>query len=257
MVRAAASTHHDASTLLRDLLTQSFGDDALVRHALSDAMLAARRLDLPSEPDELMRFAWAYLMTPIAETAGVRAATKFITDLQNALTSNQGSFDEEPHSETRVPVVSDVRAIEGDSHQNSQTERPSARTKAARRLSVLLVDSDRLGRSSLARALVQARIDVNVADGLAEAAQVLEDLAAPLDVVLADADSPDFDRLVSRVQLRRPSLRIIARARPPASANESGTRPVRPGLAAMVWKNLRAAELIEQIRHAAWDALDA
>jgi hypothetical protein len=253
MVVAPADTKRDGSTHLLDLLRTLLADEAEVRRILGEGLRNARRADLPRDGDEILRFAWAHLMTPVAEALGVRAATQFISDLQAAIEHDR------PSSTVRVPATSDVRAAR---HMTSEpfpssdeppTQRPSAKAPAARRLSVLLIDGDRLGRSSLARALVQARIDVRVADDATGAAEALDDLASPVDVVLADADAADFDRVVVRVQLRRPGLRIIARARPPASAHESGTRPVRPGVAALVWKTTRAADLIEQLRALGWD----
>jgi CheY-like chemotaxis protein len=94
---------------------------------------------------------------------------------------------------------------------------------------VLMIDPDRFGRASVARALVRERLDVLVRDGANDAIPTIEG-DEPFDVVLLDADVEGIDAILHGLARRRPDVRVVLRTAGPLSAAELVGR--RAGVAA-------------------------
>jgi DNA-binding NtrC family response regulator len=77
-------------------------------------------------------------------------------------------------------------------------------------LAVLLVDEDRVGRATLARALLRAEVNVSVIETLDELLTTLA-AAEPIDALLIDAAHPEAQAMIETLIGRRPGVAVVAR----------------------------------------------
>jgi DNA-binding NtrC family response regulator len=108
-------------------------------------------------------------------------------------------------------------------------------------MAVVLVDGDRVGRTTLARALLRGECEVMVADLPADLEAAL-DAADPVDVALVDANHPAAIAIVELLAQRRPGVPLVVRTGDPV-----GT------LARLA--QVTAAKIDVRPRHAAADEL--
>ncbi|MEO7094565.1 MAG: response regulator, partial [Polyangiales bacterium] len=132
-------------------------------------------------------------------------------------------------------------------------KRPSSETKRVHRVarpSVILVDPDRFGRASLARALVQAQCDVTVLDDATEVIRALEG-NEPLDVVITDIDGIEIDSLLRALRRIRPAVPVIAWTKSARAVAEHVLLTAAVTTFDIMPKNARSAEVIELVRRLA------
>ena len=91
------------------------------------------------------------------------------------------------------------------------THAPSATRVRAKSLGVLLIDGDRLGRTSVARALLREQWNVTVIDTMADLEAVLGS-ADPIDVAVVDAAHPAAHALLETVARICPAVTVVARS---------------------------------------------
>jgi CheY-like chemotaxis protein len=128
--------------------------------------------------------------------------------------------------------------------------RPSSETKRVHRLarpSVILVDPDRFGRASLARALVQAQCDVTVLDDIGEVIRALES-DEPLDVVITDIDGIDIESLLRALRRIRPTVPVIAWTKNARAVAEHVFLTASITTFDVMAKTARSAEVIDLVR---------
>ncbi len=115
------------------------------------------------------------------------------------------------------------------------------------RPSVILVDGDRFGRASLARALVQAQCDVTVLDS---ASEVVTALASGewLDVVITDVDGVDVESMLRALQRLRPTTPVIAWTRATRAVAEHVLLTANVASFEIIAKASRTSEVIELVR---------
>jgi CheY-like chemotaxis protein len=132
-------------------------------------------------------------------------------------------------------------------------KRPSSETKRVHRVarpSVILVDADRFGRASLARALVQAQCDVTVLDDAADVIRALES-SEPLDVVITDIDGIEIESMLRALQRIRPNVPVIAWTKNARAVAEHVLMTASITTFDVMPKAARSAEVIELVRRLA------
>lgn len=84
---------------------------------------------------------------------------------------------------------------------------------------VLLVDVDALSRARFGRSLVQAGVDVTVADAFEDAVRALDDTSIDALVLLTTVSDPQFDvvSFLEEVASIAPDLAIVARSHQPGA----------------------------------------
>jgi hypothetical protein len=200
----------DPAELLLALLDMSLGNPVLARAAVAHALANAGRADLPQSPVEMLSFVRAHLTPILTSELGPRLTLTLLDDLEAKL-------DPEP-------VDSAVRAVGSSPPVPSEPPpstlrrigtidfRPQPTPPPATALGVLVVDPDRIGRPSLARALLRAKWGVTVVDTPAEVSLAFdggEDFA----VALVHTDHPHAVPIVVEVLARYPGIAVVARCR--------------------------------------------
>jgi CheY-like chemotaxis protein len=130
---------------------------------------------------------------------------------------------------------------------------PSSATKRIQRVarpSVILVDPDRFGRASLARALVQAQCDVTVLDDAGDVIRALES-AEPLDVVITDIDGVDIEALLRALRRIRPTVPVIAWTKSARAVAEHVLLTASIAVFDVMPKSARSVEVIDLVRRMA------
>jgi hypothetical protein len=178
-------------TLVRVMRTV-FPNEARCRWAIHDALRSARRTELPRDTPELLQFVRTHL---VPRLSGVIAPSVMLflldelaseLDPQGVARHNGGpptpATTPEPIASVPFPKLrrSFAKLARTASTKLSAVRAPSPETKGpasgvvSRRGSLVLVDSDRLTRASLARALVNAKFDVSVVDGPSQISDALK-----------------------------------------------------------------------------------
>lgn len=205
---------------LVSLLEMAFGDVPAAHAAVASALAAAGREELPVGSAELVAFVRAHLLTLLSEQIGPRLTMALVDDLMlrieppGAAESGGGSEDSSPPSSVPRPIARIAARPASSSSSalapSSSSVQPSSRVRKAA-LGVLLVDGDRVGRTSVARALLRAQWDVTVVDTAEDLAAAL-DSGDPVDVALVDAAHPIAQSLVEALARTRPDTVVVARS---------------------------------------------
>ena len=171
------------------------------RAAVAQALALAGREELPTSGSELVAFVRAHLLESLTEQVGPRLTMALLDDLAGQL------------DPTTVPPPPDSQA------PPSSVPRPVARiamhpVSAPRvrglRLGVLLVDTDRVGRTTLARALLRAESNVTLVDTVADLVAVIN-ADEVVDAVLLDIAHPAAQAIVEVLVKSRPEAAVVAR----------------------------------------------
>jgi hypothetical protein len=225
-----------AQRALVRVLRMAVPDASRFDRVFAEALRSAKRTDLPERPDELLRFVRTHVTPQLLKLVQPNLVLALMDDLAVAVEEHQpvpttsGARRRTPTRvypvredaarapEAQLPVVGiDLRRFE-DPPPFPKLQRSLdnlARTASARvpistpsenrgtpsgfvdrRVSVLLIDPDRLARASLARALVNAKFDVS---GLDSTVQVPE------------AMKGRRERVVAILSARQDSLGIVMR----------------------------------------------
>jgi hypothetical protein len=182
-------------TVLLALLTAAYGSGEVAEAALMQALVRAGRQTLPETPADIVSFARGCLLEILRVDIGPSRALTLVDDFLSRVLKVDAPKPSEPLSSTLRPVA-------------RITLRPSASLSAAKP-SVLLVDPDRIRRSTLARALIRAQCDVTAVDAVEEVIDALG--GTSVDVAIVDLLSPWTPFVVDALAALCPRLLVIGR----------------------------------------------
>jgi CheY-like chemotaxis protein len=192
----ATTSEHKA---LVSLLEMALGTSELVDAIIAQSLIAAGREELPVSAPDLVAFVRAHLLTSLSDHIGPRLTIALVDDLV-ALIDPTGSLPTDPS----IPPSSMPRPV-------ARRKPPGAPRAPSAKLGVLLVDGDRVGRATVARAMLRSQWEVTVVDSPAELDEVLES-GDPVDVALVDATHPHAQALVETLARLRPHVAVVARS---------------------------------------------
>jgi CheY-like chemotaxis protein len=146
----------------------------------------------------------AHIVTLLTDQIGPRLTMAMLDDLLDKL----GVEDADPSGDVQTsvpPPASMPRPIA------RMRPRPGSSPRVKPRFSVVLVDADRVGRSTLARALLRAKWDVTAVDTAADMTSTLQ-AGEPIDVLLIDAHHAELETIVASVVSARPKVAVVIRS---------------------------------------------
>jgi hypothetical protein len=223
------------ATLL-SLLELAYGQRGAAHQALAQALADGGRDHLPDEPAEALAFVRAHLLGPLTTEVGPRLTVALVDEFVIRLGIASSAMSGPPPSMSRpvARVALKSRPV------------PQARSRDC----VFVVDTDRVGRASLARALMRDRYGVTVVDTVEEARNALEDGDLPA-VAIVDMLHDHAESILRAVVETFPDvaivLRVAAAAAPPAAVD--GVAEDRLTLCS---RDASAEDLIEAVRRA-WE----
>jgi hypothetical protein len=201
-----AVTSSPAQRTLLSLLEMALGSPASAAAAVVQALALADRDELPHAGPEIVAFARAHLLMPLSDHIGPRLTMALLDDLIVQLDPASAS-----EIQGSVPPASMPRPVA----RIAVRAPPSSRQRP--RLGVLLVDADRVGRTTLARALLRAKWDVTLVDSPEDLASALA-APEPIDAAIIDAQHPAAHAVVEKLARERPAAAVVARSADPARA---------------------------------------
>jgi hypothetical protein len=201
-----------AWAILRELVVETIGDATHADGLLSSAISASNLESPPTSADGVVSFAKTHLLPLLRDEAGARIAVAMIATLESSLSSLRRAGTAESGRRRRddhdtlppsplapsTPTLPPMRA-----------KQPSI-TGDERRPVALLIGADALERSALARALVQAGLDVRSID----TADALATMLARGDAVrlaIVDVDRDDAESIFAALAESRRDVPIVAR----------------------------------------------
>lgn len=279
-----------AQRSLARLLRTAYADEnraaVIVQRALSAADLDA----LPELSTDLLEFVKTFLVPMMTNEVGPRLVAALLDDLEAEIEHEKATGDPfsssrlavstrlpppgEDYAQSepklprgRQPSLSDLvtpmhsespfdaRTVEIavpkiPAHSTAAPPPPTRKARKVARPAVILVDADRFGRASLARAMVQAQCDVTVLDDVGEVMKVLES-NEPLDVLVADVDGIEIDPLLRTLVRLRPDVPVVAWTKSTRAIAEHVLMTNSVQHYEIVPKGARSAEVIEVVRRLA------
>jgi CheY-like chemotaxis protein len=276
-----------AQRALLRVLRIAVPDEGQLRRVLTTALLAGRRNELPCDADELLRFVRTYLTPPLARVVAPNLVLAMLDDLiaeievQKASGAASGprlrTTTRLPSAATALPPKASEPPPEPDRSETrgrapfpklsesvanlvrtASAKLPLARPAAAettpapsgfspRRPPVVVVDSDRLARASLSRALVSARYDVTALDSAGEMLETLE-ATGPRVVVIVNAQEEGIVAALRAVVRVHPALPVLGFTAAPHDVTESLLATAGVVHLLVASKGAPMAEMIEGVR---------
>jgi ActR/RegA family two-component response regulator len=187
----------EAREILNALLEAAYGSTEDARAAVDRALQHSNRAEFPATVAEILVFVRTGLLPVLSEDLGPRLTMTVVEDFVTAHEIRSGVRKKE--SAAPKPVI-----------------RMEVHTRD-RRLRVLLVDADRIGRLALARALVREDCHVTVVDSVEELGQVVRS-DEEVDVALFDGKHAAKLLLMEVIVERFPGVSLVVR-----SAGEAAT----------------------------------
>jgi hypothetical protein len=172
------------------------------RAAVAEALARAGREELPASGSELVAFVRAHLLASLTEHVGPRLTMALLDDLAGQL--DPSAIPRPPDSE--APPSSNPRPV-----ARIAMHPGSAPRVRGLQLGVLLVDADRVGRTTLARALLRAQSNVTLVDRVDDLVAVIN-ADEVIDVMLLDAAHPAAQAIVEVLARSRPEAAVVARS---------------------------------------------
>jgi len=199
---------HDPREILRNVLLRSLAEDQ-AELAITMALGAAGRRELPAQRDELLALIERHLLAELIDHLGREEANALMDQLSAALAA-ETTAESTPvaplfRPKTTQPppeMKSHVPTLRPSLSPASDLQRPPA----VNRRSVLLIDADRAARARVARALENVGCQVVVRDSCAEVASTVQDF----DVLVTDILGVALDELLTSFAQRPPPCAIIA-----------------------------------------------
>lgn len=226
--RATNRVTNDPQRVLMRALELAFGDESSGRVLVHAALRSARRTSLPDEPDAILDFVRAHMMSALMAELGPRVVAALLDQLAEDLhrepvppSTRRAIDDEVPVVTSEVPKSSGVRL----------------------RSSVLLVDNDRFSRSNLARTLITSACDVAAAETPVE----VRSHEGRLDVAIINHGVPEVAAILGALLAQSPDVRIIMQTTDIPGA-EALLRAAAVRVYRVTPRNMRGSELIELIK---------
>jgi CheY-like chemotaxis protein len=191
-----------AQRTLVSLLELAYGSAAPAHAAVDRALALAARQELPPTGPELVTFARAYLMAALSDDIGPRLTVALIDDLVAQLDPSSASPQES------VPPASMPRPVARGTRSASSSQ------VRATPVSVLLVDADPIARTTLARAILRAQLQVTVVESVADLRAALR-AGEAVDVAVIDAQHPAAHSIVEELVHARPASAVLVRSGDP------------------------------------------
>lgn len=195
--------HTSAQRTLLSLLEMACGAAEPAHEAIRQAMLLAGRDELPLTGPDIIAFVRAHLLTLLTDQIGPRLTMALVDDLVEKLGTDDA--DASGEVQTSVPPASIPRPIA------RLRPRPGSSPRVKPQLSVVLVDADRVGRSTVARALLREKWDVTAIETVAEMVAALQS-GEPVDLLLVDGHHGDADAMLEAVLSARPGVAVVVRS---------------------------------------------
>lgn len=208
-------------------LDLAFGDENSGRVLIQAALRSARRATLPNDPEAVLNFVRAHMMSTLTEELGPRVTSALLDQLDEDLRreqvppSTRRAVDEVPVITSEVPKSSGVRL----------------------RSSVLLVDDDRFARSNLARTLITNSCDVCAAETPLD----VRSQDSRLDVAIINMNIAEVAAVLGALLAKAPDIRIIAIATDAAAA-DALLRAASVRTYRVVPRAMRGSDVIELIK---------
>lgn len=181
-----------ASSILLDVLTVVMGSAHLASAVVVDALQKSGKRALPDDAGELVVFAWAHVVEAVSSAMGAAPAASFMEKLRSALDGERHAPSQPARTHDSQQMDSGVRG-RGDG------------------LRVLIIDSDALARSVLARTLARAGMELLVADHAEEALSRSHELGR-VHVVYCPLDRRGAAELLHLLE-RLPELGVVGRVK--------------------------------------------
>jgi hypothetical protein len=172
--------------------------------AIRQAMVLAGREELPLTGPEVVAFVRAHLAALLSDQIGPRLTIAMIDDLAEKLGVEDARASGDMQSSI-PPPASIPRPVA------RFRPRPGSSPRVKPRTSVVLVDADRVGRSTLARTLLRAKWDVTAVDTAADMVATLQS-GEPIDVLLVDAHHAEIETILGAVLSARPDVAVVIRS---------------------------------------------
>lgn len=225
-------TASEAKEELTRLLETAYGSAEGGRAALHRALQNAMRHELPATIPEILSFVRVGLLPVLSADLGPRLTMTLVEDFVRGQEIRSGVGDKVPAS----TAAADHVATPGRSVHDG-------------RLRVLLVDTDRLGRSVLARTLLREQWHVTVVDSLEELGEVVRS-GDGVHVAILDGQHPAKLLFIEMLVEHFPAVSLVVR-----SAGEAATRMLIQALGVARFDVLPARasseSLVEAVRRVA------
>jgi len=183
----------------------AYGGVEGAKAAVAEALALAGRDELPTSGSELVTFVRAHLLASLTEQVGPRLTMALLDDLAGQL--DPSGIPRPPDSQ--APPSSVPRPV-----ARIAMHPGSAPRVRGLQLGVLLVDADRVGRTTLARSLLRAQSNVTLVDTLADLVAVIN-ADEVVDAVLLDISHPAAQAIVELLVRSRPEAAVVARGGDP------------------------------------------
>ena len=277
-----------AQRSLARLLRTAFADEARATLVVQKALRSAGEIELPEHSEALLEFVKAYLAPLMTPVVGPRLVAALVEDLEAEIEHERAANDpfsssrmavstrmpppaETQHAPMNMPraappslsdLVTPLQPMSPFEAPTVEVEVPSIKTApppaapATRRIqrisrpAVILVDADRFGRASLARALVQGQCDVTVLDGSPEVIAALSTHDA-LDVVVTEVDGFDVDSMLRALVHHRPDVPVLAWTKAARAIAEVVLTSAGVQRYDVMAKSARAGDVVELVRRLA------
>jgi CheY-like chemotaxis protein len=270
-----------AHRALARVLRTALGDDRLGAALLDDALLDACLRALPRELDATLSFVHGHVEPRLRDRVGQRLVDALLDDLlaeiDHARLAGEPSDSRiaiatrappPPETQPAPPEVAIPRSpppmelrglatLDIDLDADLFVDPPSAIHPRARsvthtrpivaRPSVLLVDPDRFGRATLARALVSGSCDVTVLDDALSAVKALSGSELP-HVVLTEASGLEIESLLGALVARHPEIPVLVWTRLPRANVELLVQTAGVPTFEIVPKSARPADVLAALR---------
>lgn len=263
-------TVSDAQQTLVRLLRRVLSEDEKSASILLDALQAADKEALPSEPEELLDFVRSYMTDPLTKVVGPNLTIALINDLSAEIKPNKGDGARVNTPHVAVPVRPPPKGAVPPNGIKMKLPFPKLRQSVANlvrtastriraavasaktsqradRLPVLLVHPDRLVRASIARALVNARFDVTGFDSTPQLIPVLRSCNRPC-IAILDVWEKGVEATLRSFAMANPDVRILAWTDIEATVAESVLGASGIGRFAILPRAAAEIELVEATR---------
>jgi hypothetical protein len=183
----------------------------LVNAMLDDLEAEIEHLKTGQDPYSSSRIAVSTRMPPPGSPAESADAPSAVHAVREPSLTDLVAIDSLPRElgldRPSDPFGDHLRSEWDEPDPSSAEQQTGVQRRSSLRLSIVLVDGDRFGRASLARALVQGLCDVTVVE-IEDAVSVVES-DEPIDIVITDIDGIDVEPMLHALRRVRPRVPVL------------------------------------------------